>query len=183
MFTADVVCLAAGMACADLAPGLPLIPVRGQASLAEEVATPIGVAFGGYVIAARGGAVFGATHDRGETDAAPRDIDEARNLALVRARLPGLAARLAAAPRRSWAAIRAATVDYLPIAGELAPGLFVLGGLGSRGFTMAPLLGEHLAAAALGAPSPLPTRAQALVSPDRFASRALRHGRSLPSRA
>ena len=32
---ADVVCLAAGMDCARLAPALPLHPVRGQASLAD----------------------------------------------------------------------------------------------------------------------------------------------------
>ncbi len=182
VFTADIVCLAAGLACADLAPGLPLVPVRGQASLAHGVQTNLGVAFGGYVIAAPGGTVFGATHDRGDTDWEPRDVDEARNLAAVRARLPGFAAALAAAPRRSWAAVRAATADYLPIAGEVAPGLFVLTGLGSRGFTMAPLLGEHVAAAALGAPSPLPARAQALVSPDRFDLRARRRGGSLPAR-
>ncbi len=32
----------------------------------------------------------------------------------------------------------------------------VLGGLGGRGFTLAPLLAEHLVAEALGAPSSLP---------------------------
>jgi tRNA 5-methylaminomethyl-2-thiouridine biosynthesis bifunctional protein len=56
----------------------------------------------------------------------------------------------------------------MPIAGEIAPGLFVLTGLGSRGFTTAPLLAEHVAALVLGAPSPLPTDCAGLISPARF---------------
>jgi tRNA 5-methylaminomethyl-2-thiouridine biosynthesis bifunctional protein len=44
----------------------------------------------------------------------------------------------------------------------------VLGGLGSRGFTTAPLLAEHLAALVSGAPSPLPRDIQATVEPARL---------------
>ncbi|HLK24067.1 MAG TPA: hypothetical protein VKT30_05370, partial [Caulobacteraceae bacterium] len=51
------------------------------------------------------------------------------------------------------------------------PGLFVLSGLGSRGFCSAPLLAEHVAATALGAPSPLPSPLAALVEPHRFEMR------------
>jgi len=47
----------------------------------------------------------------------------------------------------------------------------VLGGLGSRGFTLAPVLAEHVAALAVGAPSPLPAGLQRIVAPDRFADR------------
>jgi tRNA 5-methylaminomethyl-2-thiouridine biosynthesis bifunctional protein len=43
----------------------------------------------------------------------------------------------------------------------------VLGGLGSRGLTWAPLLGEHVAALVAGAPSPLPGDLAALVDPAR----------------
>jgi tRNA 5-methylaminomethyl-2-thiouridine biosynthesis bifunctional protein len=56
----------------------------------------------------------------------------------------------------------------MPVAGEIARGLFVLTGLGSRGFTTAPLLADHVAALVLGTPSPLPTDCAALVSPARF---------------
>ncbi|MHB8529178.1 MAG: tRNA (5-methylaminomethyl-2-thiouridine)(34)-methyltransferase MnmD [Caulobacteraceae bacterium] len=177
LFEADVVCLAAGMACARLFPGLPLIAVRGQATLAPGLKAPLAAAFGGYVIPAAQGAIVGATHDRGEEQMAARAADEARNLAGLRGVLPGLAARLAGGPLRAWTGVRAATSDYLPIAGKLGPGLFVLTGLGSRGFTLAPLLAEHVAAEALGAPSPLPARAVALVSPGRFAVRSARKGR------
>jgi tRNA 5-methylaminomethyl-2-thiouridine biosynthesis bifunctional protein len=52
----------------------------------------------------------------------------------------------------------------MPVAGALdAPGLFVLGGLGSRGFCTAPLLAEHIAAEALGLPSPLPNSLKHLI--------------------
>jgi len=63
----------------------------------------------------------------------------------------------------------AALIAILPLAGVVpeAPGLLVLGGLGSRGLTWAPLLGEHVAALVAGAPSPLPGDLAALVDPAR----------------
>jgi tRNA 5-methylaminomethyl-2-thiouridine biosynthesis bifunctional protein len=72
--------------------------------------------------------------------------------------------------------VRATTPDRMPLAGQVAPGLFVLGGLGSRGFTLAPLLAEQVAALALGAPSPLQQPLARTVSPDRFAERSARRG-------
>jgi tRNA 5-methylaminomethyl-2-thiouridine biosynthesis bifunctional protein len=72
--------------------------------------------------------------------------------------------------------VRAAAPDHQPVAGRLAPGLFMLGGLGGRGFTLAPLLAAHVAALATGAPSPLPARLAALVAPQRFAPQRDRQG-------
>ncbi|RZJ80819.1 MAG: FAD-dependent oxidoreductase, partial [Brevundimonas sp.] len=73
-------------------------------------------------------------------------------------------------PAVSRAAVRATTRDRSPIAGAVPgrPGLFVLTGMGSRGFTLAPLLAEHVAALVLDAPSPLPTALAAVVDPGRF---------------
>ena len=69
------------------------------------------------------------------------------------------------------------TPDRLPLAGAWAePGLFVLTGFGSRGFSMAPLLAEHVAALALEAPSPMTAAAAALVAPGRFRHRAAGRG-------
>ena len=175
---ADAVCLAAAMGTADLVPNLALTPVRGQASLAPIGASP--AVFGAYVIPTRGGALIGATHDRGETALAPRPGDRRRNLEAVAAALPSLARRLAKVPLSDWCAIRAPTRDYLPLAGAApgaAPGLWLLTGLGSRGFCLAPLLAEHLAAQIVGAPSPLPRALADLVDPGRFAARAARKGR------
>jgi tRNA 5-methylaminomethyl-2-thiouridine biosynthesis bifunctional protein len=52
--------------------------------------------------------------------------------------------------------------------------LYVLSGLGSRGFTLAPLLAEHVAAGALSRPSPLARTLGDLVDPARFERRARR---------
>ena len=174
----DAVALCAGAGCERLWPGLPLTPVRGQVSVAGGVDLPLALSFGAYSLPASGDVVYGATHIRGEQGAELRAADDAHNLSMVAQTLPGLAARLAQAPRRSWAAVRAATPDYLPLAGAIdgAPGLFILSGLGSRGFVLAPLLGAHLAAQITGAPSLLPTDLARLVTPERFALRASRRG-------
>ncbi len=168
---ADIVVIAAGWGAAGLAPDLRLAAVRGQADWVEGVeAGP--VAWGGYAAPTGSGLLFGATHERGETDGGPSDEAGARNLAMVAARLPELAARIAAAgPAKARTAIRATTSDRLPLAGAVpgVEGLFVLGGLGSRGFCAAPLLAEHVAALAVGAPSPLPAGLAARVDPSRKA--------------
>lgn len=166
---ADVVVIAAGWGAAGLWPEGPLSPVRGQADWVGGV--DVGpVAWGGYAVPTGEGVLFGATHDRGETAADVRPADSARNLAVLAARLPELAARVeAAGPRQARAAVRATTPDRLPLAGAVPgrPGLFVLGGLGSRGFCAAPLLAEHVAAVAVGGASPLPRDLAARVDPAR----------------
>jgi tRNA 5-methylaminomethyl-2-thiouridine biosynthesis bifunctional protein len=176
----DVVCVAAGLGSVSLVPGLALRPVRGQASFAPGVAAPMTTLFGGYVAPTRGGVIIGATHDRDDEGLAARPEDHHRNLTALAAILPATAARLAAAPLQAHVGVRATTSDYLPLAGPVADasaGLFTLTGLGSRGFTLAPLLADHVAALALGRPSPLPTAIAALVEPARFAARARRRGR------
>lgn len=177
----DAVIVAAGLDSARLAPGLALTPVRGQASWARTDARVPAVAWGGYAIPTRDGVLFGATHDRDDTGAEVRDADHSRNVATLAAALPALAARLQDLPLQGRAAVRATTSDRLPVAGpaDRGPeGLFVLTGLGSRGLSWAPLLAEHVAALALGAPSPLPTPLAALVDPARFRRRAARRGAS-----
>ena len=176
---ADAVILAAGLASGVLAADLPLQPVRGQASWTTDHAEGPAAAWGGYVLPTREGLLFGATHDRDDDATDLRPADHSRNLALVAQALPRLAERLAAAPLAGRASIRAVTPDRLPLAGPLAAdGLFALTGFGSRGLSLAPLLAEHVAALALGAPSPISRAAADLVAPDRFARRAARRARS-----
>jgi tRNA 5-methylaminomethyl-2-thiouridine biosynthesis bifunctional protein len=178
---AEVVIVAAALASAALAPGLPLSPVRGQASWVKGVESPPPAAWGGYVLPTRDGVLFGATHDEGDAATDLRPEDHRRNLETLANGEPALAARLAEAPWEGRAAIRATTPDRLPVTGAwpgAKDGLFALAGFGSRGFCFAPLLGEHVAALALGAPSPLPLHLQSLVEPGRFAARAARRGRS-----
>lgn len=175
---ADVVVLAAAQASEKLCADLPLSPVRGQASWSRQVSPPPASAWGGYAVPLRDGMLFGATHDRGDEDVDVREADHRRNIETLAAVAPRIAETLSPEALEGRAAVRATTPDRLPIAGDLAPGLFALTGFGSRGFSLAPLLAEHVAALAVGAPSPLPQSQAEIVAPQRFARRAERRGRS-----
>lgn len=167
LMEADVVVLAAGWGNAGLAQRLPLSPVAGQADWIEgQTASP--VAWGGYAIPTGSGLLFGATHERGRTDPVPSVEASARNRETLAGALPDLTSRLADLPSQARVAVRATTPDRLPVAGALEDGLYVLGGLGSRGFCAAPLLAEHVAALALGLPSPLAADQARRVDPLRF---------------
>lgn len=173
--TVGQVVLAGGHANVALAPSLSLRPVRGQTSLASGRNVPSPTAFGGYVIPTREGLLFGATHDRDETGEEVRLEDHQRNLALLAKGLPKLAGDLDGAALTGRACIRAASPDHLPLAGAVPgmDGVWVLSGLGGRGFCLAPLLAEHLAAQIAGVASPLQRDLAALVEPERFANRRL----------
>jgi tRNA 5-methylaminomethyl-2-thiouridine biosynthesis bifunctional protein len=176
---ADAVIVAAALASRDLVPDLPLQAVRGQASWTRDNARSPAAAWGGYVLPAPDGLLFGATHDRDDAEADLRPDDHRRNLETLAAVLPTLAARIDPDELQGRASIRAVTPDRLPLAGSAGTeGLFVLTGFGSRGFSLAPLLAEHVAALALGAPSPISRAAADLLAPDRFARRAARRSAS-----
>jgi tRNA 5-methylaminomethyl-2-thiouridine biosynthesis bifunctional protein len=165
----DAVVLAAGADIRALWSDAPLQSVRGQASWAFDIDAPLATAFGGYAIPTRTGVLFGATHDRDDEDESVRPQDHLRNLDLLARGLPDLAGRIAGMPLEGRARRRAATPDRMPMAGRVPgrQGLFVLGGLGSRGFCSAPLLADHVAALAAGSPSPLPADLAAIVDPAR----------------
>jgi tRNA 5-methylaminomethyl-2-thiouridine biosynthesis bifunctional protein len=160
---ADVVVVAAGMGSGPLID-MPeaLAPVRGQASWVAGLNLDHAVAWGGYAcpldMDGVRGVLFGATHDRGRTDIAVLAEDHARNLKTLADGLPALASAAASRPLQGRAALRATTYDRMPLASAFGRmRQFVLTGLGSRGFCTAPLLAEHLASAALGGFSPLPS--------------------------
>ena len=159
--------LAGGAGTAALPPDLPLQLVRGQVEVAQGVDAPPPVAWGGYAIPTGEGLLFGAIHDRDDTGTEVRATDTERNLAALADRFPDLAEQAGQGPSRSRAATRATTPDRLPWAGELDEGLYVLGGLGSRGFCLAPLLAEHIAALCLRRPSPVPDAVARRVDPRR----------------
>lgn len=168
---AEVVCLAAGPRSAGLAELGPLRAVRGQATTALLPLPGMAAAWGGYAIATRDGLLFGATHDRDDWATEVRPGDTVRNLTELARGRPRLARALESAALEDRASLRAAMPDHLPLAGAVpgAEGLFVLAGLGGRGFTLAPLLAEQVAAVALGASRPLPRDLFRLVDPARYA--------------
>ena len=163
--------LAAGPRSAGLAELGPLRAVRGQATTALLPLPGMAAAWGGYAIATRDGLLFGATHDRDDWATEVRPGDTVRNLTELARGRPRLARALESAALEDRASLRAAMPDHLPLAGAVpgAEGLFVLAGLGGRGFTLAPLLAEQVAAVALGASRPLPRDLFRLVDPARYA--------------
>ena len=152
-----------------------------------------GLESGTYAAPFEAGIVFGATFDRtAEPALAPTNADSrARNLAALAALSPDLAERLDPTLLTARAAIRAAMPDRAPMAGAapdadiaaqrqsaapVHPGLYLLGAFGSRGFTLAPLLGERIAAEMMGEPQALDEGALEAAHPSRFFARTLRRG-------
>jgi tRNA 5-methylaminomethyl-2-thiouridine biosynthesis bifunctional protein len=159
------------------------------------------VASGGYMLSlppALGDALLcGATSQLNDDDPTLRADDHRANLAQL-ARLTGVEMALPsdvidhATGRVGW---RLGSDDRLPVIGGVplpaaqlhglprleqprhvprVPGLYMLAGLGSRGITWAPLLGEALAALVCGAPAPLPGSLLDAIDPARFVSRSAR---------
>ena len=128
---------------------------RGQISWGASDITPAQpVTFGGYAVKYKDGVMLGATHDHVEAGQSgmTRREDDQKNIDSFEA-LTGQ--KISIKNLKSRAGVRVTTKDTLPISVQLKPGLFVMTGLGSRGFMMAPLLGEALVCEALGEPSPL----------------------------
>ena len=167
----DAVVVAAGFGSAMLGD-LPLRPIRGQVTTANVPLADMPTSWGGYLIPTEDGLLFGATHGRGDADAGIRDEDQARNLETLARVRPELAAELSAMTLGAVASVRAVAGDHQPIAGALGDGLFALGAFGGRGFALAPLLAEHVAALIAGTPSPMTAAMARLVTPTRFAPRA-----------
>ena len=177
---ADICIVAAGPNLLKfLSLDLTLEGLAGQISLAPLTgALPDSAVAGGpYAAAFHGQLLFGATFD-------PWSLDEprgptvsleahARNQASLAKIAPELANRLDLGSAYGRASVRLTTSDRMPLAGPIVgrPGLYCLGGLGSRGFTTAPYLAEHLVATACGEPSPLDRAVALAVSPARQGKR------------
>lgn len=176
----DAICVAAGVGVMDvLGPDtFPLLSNRGQLTYVSSLTPPpkVAISYGGYVspnlFLENGEAchVLGATYAR--RDEIPdaewetlRAADTESMLANFGEQLPTVAVGDVIGGRT---ARRATIRDYIPLAGEWEDGLFVLGGLGSRGFMTAPLLADLIADQISNAPLPLETELVKALSPKRF---------------
>ena len=175
----DAVILACGDGIFDLLETrgrFDLGPVRGQVEVAPAAEAPRrALSWGGYAVpmdvqGKNGGLLFGATHERGDRGVDARAADRTRNLESLARIMPQRVADIAGKELQSRASIRVMTRDYMPAIGEVAPGVYVLTGLGARGFCLAPLLAKALLADLTGAPSPLPAAAQNLLNICRLAT-------------
>ncbi|WP_160153163.1 bifunctional tRNA (5-methylaminomethyl-2-thiouridine)(34)-methyltransferase MnmD/FAD-dependent 5-carboxymethylaminomethyl-2-thiouridine(34) oxidoreductase MnmC [Microbulbifer sp. ALW1] len=196
---------------------LPLQPIRGQVSFAQatEESSPLKIALcgEGYIAPARNTSAaentqhsFGASFKLKQTSTEVRREEHQENLDTLATLLPDVARSFAEQELAGRAALRAATPDYLPMAGPVADwaqlensygalrknrkqlidrrtpyqnGLFVLAGLGSRGFTYAPLAAELVAAWIGGEVMPVSEDLVKALHPTRFAIRALGKNRDI----
>lgn len=156
----------------------------------------------GYIMPARDQRVLiGATFDLHDTDAQVKAASHQDNLGMLERWLPGVLQPTKADDLEGRVSFRCATSDYLPIAGPvqdptyldrvlgvlrkdasqnpLIPddtwqsGLYVLGGLGSKGLATAPLLAEYVADLLTGQPTSLDIDLVSRIHPARFQVRAL----------
>jgi tRNA 5-methylaminomethyl-2-thiouridine biosynthesis bifunctional protein len=182
---------------------LPIELSRGQIEWGAGEAPSRARTQSNYVAPFDGGVLFGATFDKvepaGEAPAVFEDAESrARNVEALARLAPEIAASINPAKLNSRASLRAATTDWAPITGALPdeaawreqnaavshgaepvasprlPNLYVIGGLGARGLTLAPLLGECIAGEICGEPALLSRVARAAIDPERFLKRALR---------
>lgn len=202
LLKADAVVLACGAALTKFGPAkfLPIELSRGQIEWGAAAAPAHALTRGSYVAPFEDGVLFGATFDLApSSEAVHSDVaSRTRNLGALAQLAPGIAAGIDPEALHSRAALRAATPDRAPIAGPLPdapawleqnaavahgatpiasptiPGVYVIGGLGARGLTLAPLLGEHIAAQICGEPLVLSAKARAAIDPARFLHRGLK---------
>ena len=129
-------------------------------------------------------------------------IDNESNIGTLAQRLPELLPNLQEYSS-GWVGLRATTSDRYPVVGgvpergffeanytnlrhgldaqkfpqaQYRPNLYVLTGLGSQGFLMAPLVADMLAAVITGMPMPQPRKVMDFMHPARFLIRDLKRG-------
>jgi len=66
------------------------------------------------------------------------------------------------------ARLRTGSKDRLPLAGKIEENVYALGALGSRGFSLGPILGEYIASLINNAPSPISAGIALAIEPLRF---------------
>ncbi|KCZ92374.1 FAD-dependent 5-carboxymethylaminomethyl-2-thiouridine(34) oxidoreductase MnmC [Hyphomonas johnsonii] len=198
----DAIILATAMATAAILPWLGLEARLGQVEWvgAAGVTPPDVIASGSYAIADGPDRLWGATFEPFDGEM-PEPSDRARQDnadALARLSPWWIRDTRDHAPV-SRASLRATTPDRLPLVGAVPdepaaravfdgvkkgrpadadapvwPGIFMVNGLGARGFTWGPWAGGILAALVLGGPAPAEASALQAVSPMRLVLRALK---------
>ena len=157
-----------------LCPTLPsLTVIRGQMSWlpAPSNSPSLALGYGGYAATFKNDFLLGSSFVRDDECTDIRLTEHDSNLALLENNFPQLAAQLP--PTTTWqgrVSLRALPRDSMPIVGAVPQmdNVFVLAGLGSKGFSFAPLCAELLAAQMLGEALPMTDKLAAAIRPDRF---------------
>ncbi len=152
----------------DFDIGVPPGYQRGQVTVCQSpqsIKAPVN--YGGYAIplssaTSKCEVVLGVTHERSHryVSSALQPEDDAANISAFKAigGIPG-------AVLESRASVRVTTPDSVPRAGQIAPRLSVLTGLGGRGFVHAPLIAEALVSALCKDPLPVAKSVMLKLSP------------------
>jgi len=198
----DAVVLASGMALRTLLPALELTGRQGQVEhLTGAVdAPPSAIASGTYCIALGQERLWGATFEPAGDDgsAAISEAARAENLKGITALSPWWVHEARKGGAVSRASVRATTPDRLPLIGPapdaeaisalwdggrepeawpVLPGVHLVGGFGSRGFTWAPWAAGIVVSALCGSPAPADMPSLRAVNPSRQILRRLRKAR------
>lgn len=198
----DGVVIASGMALRALLPGIELTGRQGQVEhLTGAVeAPPSAIASGTYCIALGQERLWGATFEPAGEDgsAAISEAARAENLAGVMVLSPWWVHEAQRGGAVSRASVRATTPDRLPLIGPapdaeaisalwdggtepeawpILPGVHVVGGFGSRGFTWAPWAAGIVVSALCGGPAPADMPSLRAVNPSRQILRRLKKAR------
>ncbi|MCO8030660.1 FAD-binding oxidoreductase [Brevundimonas diminuta] len=132
-----------------------ITPIRGQIGLAKEKLVDHVVRGPGAYVAPMGeGSVIGATMEPGERSLTP---DAARCEAMLAAAWQVLGQTPRPLTIHWRAGVRGTTPDGLPMAGQVAPGLYVALGPRRNGWLLGPLVGAVIADATEGRPVAEPT--------------------------
>lgn len=160
-YTSDYIVLAAGSQLAKFATthALPIITTRGQVSHVSQpkmAGLKTVLCHKGYITPAwQGLHSIGATFDRQSTTAFISSNDDAENMQQVAEQLDSPEWLSGAKVHSACAAFRAGLPDQSPIAAEIEPAFFALGGFGARGIMYAPMLAELIACQICTEPLPL----------------------------
>jgi tRNA 5-methylaminomethyl-2-thiouridine biosynthesis bifunctional protein len=161
-----------------LCPTLPpLTVIRGQISwLAinrdqSQSALKCTIGYGGYTTTFQNNVLLGSSFIRDDLNTELRLSEHESNLNLLKEELPQLAETLP--PITTWqgrASLRALPRDSMPLVGSVPQmrDVFVLTGLGSKGFSFAPLCAELLAGQILGEALPMSDKLAAAIHPNRL---------------
>lgn len=157
-----------------LCPSLkPFKPIRGQVSWFKHSSTiTIPMSYGGYVSSVdQHTTLLGASFIPDDHHTDIRLQDHQHNLDLLSAVSPALAQSFP--PIRQWqgrASVRAQSPDYLPFIGQVPnmPHVWTVSGLGSKGFSFAPIASEFICAQLFGEVWPLTIQVAQTISPARF---------------
>lgn len=202
----DAIILANGMMTATVLPSMQMTGKLGQVEhmTGLSAAPASAIASGHYALAEGAERLWGATFETYD-DAAPPQVSDIARTANAKAldRLsPWWSRQVTSAPATSRAGVRATTADRLPLIGAapdaeavlhvfsrlrngayvdadapVMPGVYMVTGLGARGFTWAPWASAILTASFFGEPAPASSAALEAVSPMRLILRDLKRGR------